>query len=250
MKETMLHPYFPYKEPLKMDDIICSSIQILQALKPWLTEQRANRIEQVIEGRTYTITPVLDGLYDIGNINAVLRTSEALGFQSVHVIETSVRYREANRVAQGAEKWLDIFRWKNTTDCISYLKNRKYKIYTTTFDSARPIQEIDFLEPTAIVFGNEHQGVSKEIINEADERVFIPMYGFTQSFNISVAAAITLYHAFSMRTTKLKANGDLYENEKQILKAIFYFKSLPNAKHILTHELKRQNKKEPINDVE
>ena len=235
----MLHPYFPYREPLNLGGISCFSEQITQALEVWLTPERIDKINRVLQNRTYTILPVLDGLYDIGNMNAVLRTSESFGFQAVHIIETSAKYREANRVAQGAEKWLDIFRWKNPLDCISYLKEKGYKICVTSLDSQKTINEVDFLIPTAIIFGNEHEGVSKEIIHQADESIIIPMYGFTQSFNISVAASIALYHAFQKRTELLQSNGDLFEDEKRILKAIFYWKSLSRAKEIVSHALKK-----------
>lgn len=235
----MYHSYFPYTEPLNLGGISCPSEYIISALEPWLTQERIEKIEKILQNRTYTVLPVLDGLYDIGNMNAVLRTSEAFGFQAVHIIETSVRYREANRVAQGAEKWLDIFRWKNPLDCVTYLKEKGYKIYATSLDSRKSIDEIDFLTPTAIVFGNEHEGVSKDILHYADGNIIIPMFGFTQSFNISVAASITLYHAFQERMKRIQTNGDLYENEKQILKAVFYWKSLSRAKEIVSHVLKK-----------
>ncbi len=234
----MFHPYFPYREPLDLGGIPCYSIEIIKSLEPWLTPERIKKIQKVLQNRTYTIVPVLDGLYDIGNMNAVLRTSEAFGFQAVHVIETSAKYKEANRVAQGAEKWLDIFRWKKPSDCMMYLKEKGYRICVTTLDSQKTISEVDFSTPTAIVFGNEHEGVSKEAIRFADESIIIPMYGFTQSFNISVATSITLYHAFSMRMAKFNSNGDLYKEEKQILQAIFYWKSLSRAKEILSQTLK------------
>lgn len=236
---NILHPYFPYTEPLNLDGLSCPSGHIISVLEPWLTQERIKKIGEVLQNRTYTVVPVLDGLYDVGNMNAVLRTSEAFGFQSVHIIETSTKYRKANRVAQGAEKWLDIFRWKNPLDCVSYLKEKGYRICATSLDSQETINEIDFLTPTAIVFGNEHEGVSKEILKHADKSIIIPMFGFTQSFNISVAASITLYHAFQERVKQLQSNGDLYENEKQTLKAVFYWKSLSRAKEIVSHALKK-----------
>ncbi len=236
---NMLHPYFPYTEPLNVGGLLCPSEHIISALEPWLTQERVEKIGKVLQNRTYTVSPVLDGLYDIGNMNAVLRTSEAFGFQAVHIIETSVKYREANRVAQGAEKWLDIFRWKSPLGCVSYLKEKGYKICATSLDSQKTINEIDFLSPTAIVFGNEHEGVSKEMLKHADENIIIPMFGFTQSFNISVAASIVLYHAFQERVKQLQTNGDLYENERQILKALFYWKSLSRAKEIVSYALKK-----------
>jgi len=243
MTEGIYHSYFPYRDPIDLDGISCRSELVIKILEPWLTPERVSKINKVLQHRTYTIVPVLDGLYDIGNMNAVLRTAEAFGFQSVHVIETSVKYKSANRVAQGAEKWLDIFRWKTPKECILYLKEKGYKICATTLETQKTIHDVNFLYPTAIVFGNEHEGVSHEVLENADENVIIPMHGFTQSFNISVAVSITLYHAFQERIRHLQSSGDLTDIEKQILKAIFYWKSVSRAKEILIHALR---KSEPV----
>ncbi len=228
---------FPYKELIEIGGLKLSAEEVIGVLSKWITNERRLRIDYVVSNRTYTITPVLDGLYDVGNMNAVLRTSEALGFQSVHIIETSAKYKQANRITQGAEKWLDIHRWRSPGECASWLKERGYKICVTVFEDAKPIDEVDFLTPTAIVLGNEHEGVSKEMITWADERVIIPMYGFTKSFNISVAGGMILYHAVRDRIMHLGSNGDLSLVERNILKAIFYIRSVEHAEEILRREI-------------
>ncbi len=232
---------FPYKEPIVVGDLKLSAEEIILGLDNRLTNERKQRIDFVVGNRTYAITPVLDGLYDVGNMNAVLRTAEALGFQSVHIIETSSKYKQANRVTQGAEKWLDIMRWKTPIECISWLKDKGYKICVTSFNDAKPIDEVDFVTPTAIVLGNEHEGVSKEMIANADERVVIPMYGFTRSFNISVAGGMILYHAVKYRIKHLGMSGDLSFQEKKILKAVFYLRSVEHAEQILRREILKGN---------
>ncbi|MCX8064997.1 MAG: RNA methyltransferase [Candidatus Hydrogenedentes bacterium] len=228
---------FPHKEPIKVGDLLLSSEEIISGLCNWITEERKQRIESVINNRTYTVVTVLDGLYDIGNVNAVIRTSESLGFQCVHIVETCAKYKTANRITQGAEKWLDILRWKSAEECLNWLRERGYRICATAFENAKPIDQVNFLIPTAIVLGNEHSGVSSIMTTHADERVIIPMYGFTKSFNISVAGGIILYHAVMHRISHLGKNGDLTPDERKILKALFYLKSVGSPEKILHREI-------------
>lgn len=228
---------FPHKDPVLVGSFSFPAEEIIAVLGSWITEERRQRIETVINNRTYAVVTVLDGLYDVGNINAVLRTSEALGFQCVHIIETSTKYKPANRVTQGAEKWLDIFRWKSVEECVKWLRGKGYRICVTAFENAKPIDEVDFSIPTAVVLGNEHMGVSEEMLIQADERIVIPMYGFSKSFNISVAGGMILYHAVKYRIVHLGRNGDLSADEKKILKALFYLKSVGHSEEILKREL-------------
>lgn len=232
---------FPHPDTIEVDGHYYTPEEIIHELSPWLTEHRKRRIDEVILNRTYSLTPVLEGLYDVGNMNAVLRTAEGLGIQSVHIIETSAKYKEANRVTQGSEKWLDIFRWKSTTECLDYLKGRGYRIFVTILEHSRRIEEVDFTQPSAIVLGNEHAGVSPEAVQWADECISIPMYGFTQSFNISVATAIILYHALNQRKAILGQQGDLTEKERQILKARYYLKSVSHATQLLTGSTQKKS---------
>ncbi|MFP4501710.1 MAG: TrmH family RNA methyltransferase [Candidatus Hydrogenedentota bacterium] len=212
---------------------LLTAAAVCEVLAPYLSQARRARIAQVIAGRTYSVTPVLEGLYDRGNISAVLRTSEALGYQSVHVIESQDAFKEANRVTQGAEKWLDIRRWATTRACVAVLRAKGYRILATCMEGARPIREFAFDEPAALFFGSERDGISPELHELADAHVVVPMAGFTRSFNISVAAALSLYHMREDRIRRLGAHGDLTPEERERLTAEYYLKSVRNAGGIL-----------------
>ncbi len=232
----MSNPRFPHSGRYEFGGRVLSAAQILDLVAPYLTPERQERIRAATEKRTCNVVPVLENIYDRGNISAVLRSAEAMGFQCAHVIEISEKFKSANRVTQGADKWLDVERWKSTRECTRELKRRGYQILATHLDAnARPIGEMDFSKPTAIVFGNEKDGISPEMIEEADQTIIIPMHGFVQSFNISVAAAISLYHAYSARP----AHGDLTDEEKIILRAEFSLRSSKNPERLIEEIVQR-----------
>lgn len=230
--EPMSH-LCPHSDPFQIRDVAYSAQEIIDTLTPMLTEERRQRMADVIAERSYAIVPVMEGLYDRGNVSAVLRSAEALGFQGVHIIESSEFFKEAKRVTQGAQKWLDIRSWDTTTPCIDHLREQGYRILATHFEDATPISEVDFSTPAALVFGNERDGVSPELLARADERVVIPMAGFAQSFNISVAAALCLYHIREARTRQLGAHGDLSAEERLRLTAEYYLRSVDNAEGVM-----------------
>lgn len=201
---------------------------VLERLNPYLTDARKKRIADVVSKRTYDVVPVLDGLYDKGNVSAAMRSAEAMGLQEFHVIESGEKFKSSSRVAQGSDKWLDVYKWKKVEPCVGYLKEKGYKIIATHLDASVPISEVDFTQKTAIVFGNEKDGVSKEILDVCDQRVIIPMQGFTQSFNISVAAAMSFYHIFLSRMQRLGHHGNLTDVQKEYLTAQFYLNTVDN----------------------
>jgi tRNA (guanosine-2'-O-)-methyltransferase len=123
--------------------------------------------------------------------------------------------------------------WHGTGECLQHLRARGYRILATHFEDARPLAEIDFTQPSALVFGNEHAGVSDAVLESADERVVLPMAGFTRSFNISVAAALCLYHIQQDRIRRGGTHGDLTASEQERLTAEFYLRSLATADQIL-----------------
>ncbi len=201
-----------------------------------------------VNGRTCNVVPVLENIYDRGNISAVLRSAEALGFQCAHVIEVpGDKFKNSARVSQGADKWLNVQQWRSeipgqaTRDCVKELKANGYQILATHLDDrAQPIADIDVTVPTAIVYGNERDGISKEMIELCDQTVIIPMKGFVQSFNISVAAAISLYHISREREMKLGYQGDLNDAEKEILAAEFSLRSSKNPEKLIEEILSRK----------
>jgi tRNA (guanosine-2'-O-)-methyltransferase len=237
--DNCLNPRFPHREPFDVQGHELGADQIIGLLEAQMTDRRRERIDQVVAGRTYDVATVFDGPYDRGNVSAVIRTAEGLGFGPLHVVETQEEFKEANRVTQGADKWLDIFKWKEPAECVSYLKDRGYRICATHLEASTPIDQIDFSEPTAMVFGNERDGVSDEVLAASDVRCIIPMPGFSQSFNISVAAALTLYHIYRFRMDHLGGHGNLDEREQQLLRASFYLRAINQPDRLVPRLLAR-----------
>lgn len=210
--------------------------QIVDILEKHLTAERVARVREVVDGRTFKVATVVEHLYDIGNISAVMRSAESFGFLPMNIIEKKeARYKKSDRISKGSEKWLDIQKWQDTKECLKSLKDRGYKIFVTTLEEAEPLEAQPFDTPTAIVFGNEKDGVSREAIEMADVRVAIPMKGFTQSFNISVAAALSFYQIYQRRVQRFGASGDLTADERDQVTANYYLRTLDSAPEIIEH---------------
>ena len=209
-------------------------LDLLHPLTATLTTDRVNKIETILQQRTYSITTVLEEIYDKGNENAILRSAESFGFQSLHII-ASDKKKAANRVTRGADKWLDIFHHKDKIDCILKLKRMGYQICATALsENALSIYELDFSRPTAIILGNEREGVSQTLKDLADHHCKIPSVGFSQSLNISVAAGICFSIMFEQRNQKLGKSGDLSPTEQGILKAIYMLRSIKNPDQFIS----------------
>ena len=175
-------------------------------LSSYLTEARRKRFSSVLEARMRWVTVVTEDLFDPHNISAVLRSCDGFGIQTAHIIEASNPYRTSPGVSKGAYKWLDIRRHTDTTHALRKLKEAGFAICCTTphTDDTTP-EELSLDQPLALVFGSEGPGISAAAMAEADCFVRIPMYGFTESFNISVAAALTLQTI----TNRVRSRSDL-----------------------------------------
>ncbi|MBK6264324.1 RNA methyltransferase [Marivirga sp. S37H4] len=173
---------------------------LIQKYSEFLSEERKNYIHQVLSNRTEYIRVVLEDLTDPHNVNAVFRTGECLGIQHYDVIENNNPFKIGKGVSRGATKWIDIHQYNqqtegNTLFALKSLKKKGYKILVTSpNEKAKSMEEIDISQPIALVFGNEKEGVSREALQIADEIISIPNYGFTESYNVSVSAAILLYN--------------------------------------------------------
>ncbi len=232
---------FPFSAQIKLrSDLQVHYQLVLNLIGPLLTPPRRAKIDKVISERNFANAIVLEGIYDRGNVSAVMRTAEGFGLVNFHVIETGERFKEANRVTQGADKWTEVTKWSNTTSAVKHLKDRGHRIIVTHLEAATPLDSVDFSIPTALVLGNEKSGASPEMLELADERVIIPMSGFVQSFNISVAGALCIYEIYQSRMRKNKRAGSLSYEEQEILKAHYYLRSLESAESILTEQLSRQ----------
>ncbi len=190
----------------------------------FLIPERKARIDEVVSQRTRTLTVVMEAFCDPQNVNAVLRTCEALGVQEIHVVEGPVKpYDRNKKISQNADKWLDVHRWKSTRDCLTQLKSDGFAVYATHLGSgAVALEALSFKEKVALVFGNEHRGVSDEALALADATYVIRMRGFVQSLNVSVAAAISLARAVERREGERGRHGDLAPSEAAALRERFY----------------------------
>lgn len=233
MTESAAQDLIPHPDSIRVRGRDFGAAEVIELLAPFLSNDRRERIDEVLANRTYTVVPVVEGVYDMGNVSAVMRSAEALGYQSVHVVESGEDFKSSSRTAQGSDKWLDVSRWPSSVACATELKRRGYRIVVTHLQASKRLEEIDFTLPTALVFGNEAEGVSGEMLSLADDRCIIPMLGFVESFNISVAAAIALHHAFRQRVAKLGSQGDLDASTLERLKAEFYMRSVKEAPAIL-----------------
>jgi tRNA (guanosine-2'-O-)-methyltransferase len=200
----------------------------------FLRPERKARIDAVVAQRTRTLTVVMEAFADPQNTSAVLRTAESFGVQEVHVVEgPQKRYDRNKKISQNADKWLEVVRWKDTASCLAALKARGFLVYATHLgEGSRGLNDLSFAEPVALVFGNEHAGVSEAARRLADACFAIPMRGFSQSFNVSVAAAICLARAVDRRELERGRHGDLPPGELEALRIRFYALSVKQRARI------------------
>ena len=167
-----------------------------------MTPEREERLKKVLDKRQNNLTVVLENVYDPHNISAVMRTCDAVGIQEIYVLNTKIGKHKkwGARSSSSAAKWLTIHQYSDEALCFAELR-RKYPLVLTTHLSSNAISlyEINFKEPVALVFGNEHDGVSEEIRARADGNFVIPQVGMIRSLNISVACAVSLYEAFRQK---------------------------------------------------
>jgi len=168
-----------------------------------MTPERKSRITNVLNHRQSDLTIVLENVFDPHNISAVMRSCDAIGIQEIYVLTNKIpRHKKwGSRSSSSAAKWLTIHQYEDAEECFAALRKKYDHILTTHLSSdAVSLYEIDLTKSTALVFGNEHAGVSDEIRAMADGNFIIPQVGMIQSLNISVACAVSLYEAFRQKT--------------------------------------------------
>jgi tRNA (guanosine-2'-O-)-methyltransferase len=191
---------------------------LLNHLLEFVSENKKNLFDQIINERTRHVTVVLEDIFQPQNASAVLRSCDVFGIQDVHVIENENEYNVNPRVVHGASKWINLNKYNqktnNTLDCINTLKKNGYKVYgTTPHTDDCLIETLPLEEKSAIMFGTEMTGLSEVAMQNVDGFVKIPMYGFSESLNISVSAAICLYE-LSKRLKSSDIDWQLTEEEK------------------------------------
>ncbi len=167
-----------------------------------MTPERSNRLQAVLEKRQPGITVVLENVSDPHNISAVMRTCDAIGIQDIYVLNTVIQRHKkwGAKSSSSAAKWLTVHQFTDVKSCFEALRKNYNKIYITHLSSdAVDLYDLDLSESVALVFGNEHSGVSDELIGLCDGNFIIPQVGIIKSLNISVACAVTLYEAFRQK---------------------------------------------------
>jgi len=168
-----------------------------------MTPERFERLTAVLNKRQPDLTVVLENVFDPHNISAVMRTCDAVGIQDIYVFNNKIppHKKWGAKSSSSAAKWLTIHQFTDADECFTELRKKYKKIYATHLSNdAVSLHELDLTEPIALLFGNEHSGVSEEIIAMTDGNFIIPQVGIIKSLNISVACAVTLYEAFRQKT--------------------------------------------------
>lgn len=209
--------------------------KLIAFLEDQLTPARKSLFEKVVSQRTNHFTVATEDLYQLHNTSAVMRSCDVFGIQNIHVVEERNLRKIDREIAMGAQKWVSINRYHSSQDCLKALKENGYQIVATTpYNNAQTLEAFDISKPSAFFFGTEKQGLSPEVLEQADARLSIPMVGFTDSLNISVSAAIILQHV----TNKLKTSNlkwELTEDEKNAVKYEWLAKSFKNLPLLIKH---------------
>jgi tRNA (guanosine-2'-O-)-methyltransferase len=164
-----------------------------ELLATQITPERLRRLHEVLAYRTDYLQIVLEDIYQGHNAAAVLRSCECFGVQNIHCIEAKNKFNPSREISMGASKWLSLHRWQSTQECLHALKNQGVRLVAMTLQTPSiPLDQIPLDRPTALIFGTEEQGLSPLAHQYADIYAHLPMYGFTQSYNISVSAALSL----------------------------------------------------------
>jgi tRNA (guanosine-2'-O-)-methyltransferase len=169
-----------------------------------MTPERKQRLRSVLDKRQGNLTVVLENVFDPHNISAVMRTADAVGVQDIYILNTKIpRHKKwGAKSSSSAAKWLTVHQYDNAENCFGDLRKNYSTVLTTHLSSdAVSLHSIDFTRSIALVFGNEHSGVSDEIRALADGNFIIPQVGIIRSLNISVACAVTLYEAFRQKNS-------------------------------------------------
>jgi len=171
-----------------------------------MTGQRLKKFQSVVSKRQKYLTIVLENVHDPHNVSAVLRTADAVGIDRVFLIYNDEKFPKVSRVSSAsAKKWVEVIKFRSAAECFNALKKEKFRIYSTHMVEDKinsSLYELDLTKRTALVFGNEHRGVSDEVKALAHKNFLIPMHGMVQSLNVSVSVAVTVYEALRQRTAK------------------------------------------------
>lgn len=221
-------------------------LEQIEYLKNFISERRFERFLSVLNYRTRHLTIVLEDVFQGHNASAVIRSCECFGIQDVYFVENRNEFKTNEEVSMGSAQWVSIYRFKeknvnNTERCMQVLREKGYRIVATSpyapfrHQYAIPISAVSIEKPISLWFGAEKEGLSEYALQHADEWVYIPMYGFTESFNISVSAALCMYELMSkLRHAHIQYH--LSEHERNDILLQWLKNSIKDADKILAQK--------------
>ncbi len=216
-------------------------LQLFQYLQTYLTDRRKALFQEILAKRTRHFTVVTEDVYQLHNTSAVMRTCDVFGIQDLHVVEEKLGKRVDKEIAMGAQKWVSLHRYDTITECMQQLRKDGYQLIATTpHNDSQVLHEFDVTRKSAFFFGKESEGLSQSVLNAADGFLKIPMYGFTESLNISVSAAIILQHV----VTKLKQTTvpwKLSEDEKLDIEMQWMQRTIKSSEEIIARYYEAKN---------
>ncbi|GEQ86055.1 tRNA (guanosine(18)-2'-O)-methyltransferase [Patiriisocius marinistellae] len=191
---------------------------LLEHLQSYLTERRIERFESILKQRTRHFHVVTEDVYQLHNTSAVMRSCDVFGVQDLSIVEEINSKQIDKEIAMGSQKWVNLNRYNSISTCIEDLKTEGYQIVATSpHGKSVELHDFDVTKKSAFFFGKEKEGLSDVVLNNADVSLKIPMYGFTESLNISVSAAIVLQHVVT-RLRKSDVDWQISEDEKNELR--------------------------------
>ncbi len=202
-----------------------------------LTPERIARIDTVLAARLTSVVTVVEDTYDPHNAAAAIRTTEAIGLGELHAIEPNQRFGAAKGVTRGAHKWLELYRWPRAEDAIGALHARGFRVYATLPGAPHTIDDVDVTTPIAVAFGNEHAGLAAATVAACDGAIGIPMYGFSESFNLSVTVALAMSRLAARRREAIGSLGDLDDARRRVLRARWFALKIRGAVGVLERAL-------------
>jgi tRNA (guanosine-2'-O-)-methyltransferase len=219
---------------------------IINYLKEFVSEKRFELFKKIVKERTRYASVLIENVYQSHNASAILRTCEALGFQDVYVFERKNSFSPNEDIALGAEKWLNIYKYSEQKhkfgEVIGLLKQNGYRIIATTLQNSTSLYDFPLEKGKCVfMFGTEISGLTDEAINVADEFIKIPIYGFTDSFNVSVSVGIIMnYVARELRIRNIDYKLSEAEQEEILIK--WLVNSIPSGDKILQRFLQVNTK--------
>ena len=216
-------------------------MELLDYLETIITEERKQRFIEVLRYRSKHFTVAVEDVYQLHNTSAVMRSCEVFGIQELNIIEQRFGKSIDKQIAMGAQKWVDVYQYDSTRACISALRSQGYRIIATTpHEDSSSLDTFSLDQKAAIFFGKEKEGLSEQVLKNADGFLTIPMYGFTESLNVSVSAAIILRH-LRARLHQSDICWRLSQKELTDLRLKWIKKCIKNVDEIIEHYYKDQS---------